>query len=395
MACASSRMTSRQDTSAKPGLPHQHGVRGDDQVGVGQVRLGSGREVRRGFADPSRPGAGSAASATGQSVPPRRASSRAATPAPREGRVLPAAPAPSRPSPGGGAPGSRGTTSRPWPDNDASARCGPSRPSPGNAASRRFAPSPLSPSSSASTWMVLPKPMSSARQAPRPSFVRKRSQLSSLVLIRPERALQGIGDLRRVQGPRPAQAGEDLAHRITGLDVHPVAFIVRAFLVPQIRRRAGEQTHPLDEGDLAAFGLPLQRVPVLDGLAQPLAVHLDPLALEQHQAVVAVEQGVQLFARQGGIAERDPHVEVQHRADVEPRRRPGPDRHRHLGPGDAGATSSADSPTARSPPDPPRCAAAARPAPPSRPWADRRRRNPPAPSPSRRTRPPAAPARAA
>ena len=74
-----------------------------------------------------------------------------------------------------------------------------------------------------------------------------------------------------------------------------MAFLVRALLVPEIRRRAGEQTHSLDERDPTAFGLTSQRVPVLDGLAQPFMIHLDPLALEQHQAVLAVEQRVQLF----------------------------------------------------------------------------------------------------
>ncbi len=77
--------------------------------------------------------------------------------------------------------------------------------------------------------------------------------------------------------------------------MYPVTFLVRAFLLPEIRRRAGEQAHSLDEGDLTAFGLTLQRVPVLDGLAQPFTIHLDSLALEQHQAVLAVEKRVQFF----------------------------------------------------------------------------------------------------
>ena len=115
------------------------------------------------------------------------------------------------------------------------------------------------------------------------------------MLIRPQRALQGIGDLHRIRSAWPAQAREDLAHGIAGCHVNPLAFLVRALLLPEIRRRAGEQTHSLDERDLTAFGLTLQRFPVLDGLAQPVMIHLDPLALEQHQAVLAVEQRVQLF----------------------------------------------------------------------------------------------------
>ena len=79
--------------------------------------------------------------------------------------------------------------------------------------------------------------------------------------------MQGIADLHCVQGVRLAQAREDLAHGVTGHHVHPVAFIVCLPLVPEIRRCAGEQTHPLHERDLAAFGLPLQRVPVRDSLA--------------------------------------------------------------------------------------------------------------------------------
>ena len=31
----------------QPGLPHQHGVRGDDKIGLGQMRLGRGRDVRQ------------------------------------------------------------------------------------------------------------------------------------------------------------------------------------------------------------------------------------------------------------------------------------------------------------------------------------------------------------
>ena len=78
--------------------------------------------------------------------------------------------------------------------------------------------------------------------------------------------------------------------------MHPVAFIARALLVPEIRRRAGEAVASPRRRRPRRLRLPLQRIPVLDGLAQPVAVHLDPLALEQDQAVVAVEQGVQLFA---------------------------------------------------------------------------------------------------
>ena len=72
--------------------------------------------------------------------------------------------------------------------------------------------------------------------------------------------------------------------------------------------------------------MPAHGVPVLDGLPQPVAVHLDPLALEQHQILVAVEQRLQLAGRQRLAAQGDVHVEVHHRAGADERRLRAADR---------------------------------------------------------------------
>ena len=90
------------------------------------------------------------------------------------------------------------------------------------------------------------------------------------------------------------QAGENLAHRGAGFDMHPGVHVLRIFLAAQIRRGAGEQAHALDEGD-AAGSLPLEFPPMLDGLMQLVPVHLHPLAAQQHQIVLPVEQCTQCF----------------------------------------------------------------------------------------------------
>ena len=113
-------------------------------------------------------------------------------------------------------------------------------------------------SSAASTWIVLPSPMSSARQAPTPSCAQNQSQFSSVELVVAQ-------ELRR----NPAAAGPPTpracavrpavsAKPVPGLHHRPGRrSSIGCPPVLQIARSAGQQSHPLDERD--AVGPDLSR----------------------------------------------------------------------------------------------------------------------------------------
>ena len=67
---------------------------------------------------------------------------------------------------------------------------------------------------------------------------------------------------------------------------------------------------------------------MLDGLVEPLAVHLHPLVAEQHQAVAARAQRLDLLRRQRAVSQGHLHLEVQHRIGAHACRRLTADRHR-------------------------------------------------------------------
>ena len=67
---------------------------------------------------------------------------------------------------------------------------------------------------------------------------------------------------------------------------------------------------------------------MLDGLVEPLAVHLHPLVAKQHQVVAARAQRLELLRRQQDVSQGHLHLEVQHRIGAHPCRRLTADRHR-------------------------------------------------------------------
>ena len=150
-------------------------------------------------------------------------------------------------------------------------------------------------------------------------------------LIGPQRALQRRARRHRRQLARLPQPREGLPQGGAGGHLHPGPLRFGPLFLTQIRRRPGQQPHPLDERDFPVPACLLQRLPVGDGLLQLVAVHLHPLVLQQHQAIVAGEQGRQLLRRQRAVADRNLHLEVQHRGRIQPRRRRAANRDRHLG----------------------------------------------------------------
>jgi len=73
-------------------------------------------------------------------------------------------------------------------------------------------------------------------------------------------------------------------------------------VLTQIGRRAGQQTHALDEADLAVACLPFDPPPVL-----------------QHETVTGLQQGFDLARAERVVAERDADVEIKHRIQPQPR----------------------------------------------------------------------------
>src|SRR6266851_2708718 len=83
------------------------------------------------------------------------------------------------------------------------------------------------------------------------------------------------------------------------------------------RRRPGEQPHALEERDAVRAGRALHALPVLEHLAQAVAIQLDPLAAHAHEPIGGVEEPTHLGRRQLLVAEGDGHGEIQKRVGPE------------------------------------------------------------------------------
>ncbi len=94
---------------------------------------------------------------------------------------------------------------------------------------------------------------------------------------------------RRADRARRACAGRRASRAVRSpastSDHEPCSSI--APLVLQVGGGAGEQAHPLDEGDAVASRLLFDLLPMVERLLQLLAVDLDPFAPQQDQAVWA------------------------------------------------------------------------------------------------------------
>ena len=157
----------------------------------------------------------------------------------------------------------------------------------------------------------------------------------SLTLIRPQRALQGLGHgvavhFGRYQRPGVAQLREDVAQGCACLDVDPGSLGLGLLLVFQIGRGPRQQTHALDEGNLAVLGLLSDVLPVGNGLLKPVAIDLHPLSLEQDERLVAIQEGVDFIGSQRFATQGHFNVEIEQRLKANPGWRPGADGHRHL-----------------------------------------------------------------
>ena len=220
----------------------------------------------------------------------------------------------------------------------------------GSTRSDGFAPCwPFSADSSASTWIVLPRPMSSARQAPRPRLDRNRSQLTPVSWYVRKRRLQGLARRRAAEGS-PGCASSPARRRATGRRGRTTIGGRRssAGVVGQIGGHAGQQPHPLDERK-PVLGLLLDLLPMVERLLQLLAVDLDPLAAQQHQPVVGRHQFAPFGLGQLLVAQGQLHLEIEHRrwrrtSSASCRR-----SSRRRGAGGVSSTSRAAAPECRSP----------------------------------------------
>ena len=117
-------------------------------------------------------------------------------------------------------------------------------------------------SRSASTWIVLPRPMSSARQAPRPSARQEAQPAHAGLLVGPQ-----LGAQRRRRRRRPGRPGRAAASSV-GASHAPAATRDQsarpsgsAAASPSRDRRAGQQPHALEERQPALARLRARRAP--------------------------------------------------------------------------------------------------------------------------------------
>ena len=117
----------------------------------------------------------------------------------------------------------------------------------------------LSTSSSASTCIVLPRPMSSARQAPRPSRRQEVQPAHADLLVGAQRGAGAPRRGRSAPAPRGGEVLERLGQPAAGDDARPVASGASAAAPLGRDVRAGQHAHRLGEGEPALRGRPLDR----------------------------------------------------------------------------------------------------------------------------------------
>ena len=190
----------------------------------------------------------------------------------------------------------------------------------------------FSASRSASTWIVLPSPMSSARQAPRPrrceerepahadapgtAAASARSPRGSGRLAQPLGAAQAVERLLRARGP-PSPRTTARRRRAAAASPEPTA-------APDSRRMPSRKRAP------SSARRRLDALPVGEHLAEARRVELDPLAPDQREPGRGDGDARDLRGGQRLAVERDAHVEVEQRVGADPARRARAERDLHL-----------------------------------------------------------------
>ena len=165
-------------------------------------------------------------------------------------------------------------------------------------------PSPArSTSINASTCIVLPRPMSSARQAPRP---RRREQMQpphARLLIGAQRRLERVARIESRQRVGIAKAGERRRQPRSGDDARPVGRGRPHDVAGDVR--AGEQPHRFGEREAALGGRRLHRSELVEHAVELLAIDFDPASADEVKAVRCGEQSLDLRRGQWLAVERD------------------------------------------------------------------------------------------
>ena len=164
--------------------------------------------------------------------------------------------------------------------------------------------------SSARTWIVLPSPMSSARQAPSPSSDMNRSQRKPVS----DTAAAG-------QGPLPASAASRLSgfrtlarispSHLAGMDERPLALGIGVSpSAAGSRLAARQQPHALDERDPVAAAC--SSFFQCWSLKPVVAIDLDPLPAERTSPSSAAHQLPPLLFGQTLVSQGEPDFEIKH-----------------------------------------------------------------------------------
>ena len=184
-------------------------------------------------------------------------------------------------------------------------------------------------SSSARTCSVLPRPMSSARHTPRPQLVgppeplrRRRAGTDGACASSPPGSTCG----QRVGAREPV---EDALHPRPGLDARPGGGLVDGGVASSPMRAPASEAHA-PRGTTCRRAAPaLDLLPVVQHLAQPRAVGLDPPPFDEHEPARVARMRRLLGGGERLAVERERHGEVEHRVGADARRRasaasPGP-----------------------------------------------------------------------
>lgn len=85
-------------------------------------------------------------------------------------------------------------------------------------------------------------------------------------------------------------------------------------VIPKVGGRPGEQAHAFDEGN---FAVRRQSLPMVKGLTELLAVHLDPLTAKEDKAVLTREQFFDLRPGELLAIDNDVNLKIQQRVETE------------------------------------------------------------------------------
>ena len=173
---------------------------------------------------------------------------------------------------------------------------------------------------SASTCMVLPSPISSARQAPRPRLRQKMEPLNATDLIRPQCRMQFFTDGRATRFVGMTNVFERSPQPISGNDARPLqGFFVRNGTCRT--GRVGYQSHRMHEAQAVFVGNLLGVAKLIQQLRKLVAIDFDPLTANEVQPAGTREQTLNLCLRERFPVEGNVHFEIHQRLRADTRRR--------------------------------------------------------------------------